>query len=125
MLKDDSFESRRNSSDDAKKKLLERFRTAAVDPAAQQRKAERQAVQAAREARLQEKALEKARREEEQRRLEAEREATRLAEEAARRPAATPKRDTAVYALAARVISDMSARGGRGGGKSGSQRKSA
>ena len=93
MLKDDSFESRRNSSDDAKKKLLERFRTAAVDPAAQQRKAER--------------------------------EATRLAEEAARRPAATPKRDTAVYALAARVISDMSARGGRGGGKSGSQRKSA
>lgn len=124
MLKDDSFSSRRESSVDAKKKMMERFRAAAADPAAQQRKAERQAVQAAREARLRDKALEKERREEEQRRLEAEREAQRLAEEAARRPAATPKRDTAVYALAARVISDMSAlNSGRGG--RGSQRKSA
>ncbi|WP_245259720.1 DUF6481 family protein [Methylopila sp. 73B] len=70
MLKDDSFESRRNASLEAKKDLLARFRTAAEDPAAKKRMAERAAIAAAREAR------ERAKEEERRRVMEA-----KLAEE--------------------------------------------
>lgn len=116
MMKADTFESRRDSARDAKQKLLERFKTATNDPAAEQRKAERAAIVAAREARAAEKAAEAARvaaeKEAEAARIAAEKEAALAAAEAERLAARPKVINAAKYAMAARVIADMKPRGG-------------
>ncbi|GLK67399.1 DUF6481 family protein [Hansschlegelia plantiphila] len=114
MMKADTFQSRRDSARDAKQKLLESFRTAVNDPAAEQRKAERQAIVQARDARMAMKAAEERRiaaeKLAEEQRLAAEKEAAAAAAEAERQAARPKVINAAKYALAARVIADMKPR---------------
>jgi hypothetical protein len=115
-MKEDTFQTRRDTARDAKQKLLERFKTAVNDPAADQKRAERQAIADAREARLAAKAAEAARvaaeKEAEAARIRAEEEAARIQAEADRLAARPKVINAAKYALAARVIADMKPRGG-------------
>lgn len=114
MMKEDTFQSRRDAAREAKSKLLERFRTAGADPDAERRKQERAAVVAAREERLRVKAeaeriAAEARRAEEER-LAAEEKARKEAEEAARIAAQPRIQKTQAYALATRALADIAAR---------------
>ncbi|MGA0530402.1 DUF6481 family protein [Hansschlegelia sp. KR7-227] len=122
MLKEDTFRSRQDTSRDAKQKLLERFRSAAEDPVAQKRKAERAVIAQAREARLAQKAAEQERlaaieREKqeliaaENRRIAEEEEARRAAAEAVRRQS-QPK-PVSINAAAHALASLMSNGGAR------------
>ncbi len=114
MMKEDTFQSRRDAARDAKTKLLERFRNASADPDAERRKAERAAVVAAREERMrvkaeQERIAAEARRAEEER-VAAEEKARKEAEEAVRIAAQPRIQKTQAYALATRALADMAKR---------------
>ncbi|HVI28312.1 DUF6481 family protein [Hansschlegelia sp.] len=110
MMKEDTFQSRRDAALEAKQKLLQRFKVAAADPDAERRKAERAKIVEAREARLRAKAEEERRRAAElaaeEARIAAEKEAERAAAEAAKLAARPKAINAAAYALAARVIAD-------------------
>jgi hypothetical protein len=116
MLKDDSLEARRTAAQEAKQKLLEKFKSAAAaadTPEALKRKEERRAIAEAREERLKQREAEKLAKEAERARLLAEKEAARQAEEAARQAqleAEAEEKKTAANAMAARVIADEAER---------------
>ncbi|GLK78411.1 hypothetical protein GCM10008174_01520 [Methylopila turkensis] len=110
MPNDDSLETRRNSSLEAKKQLLAKFRSAADDPEAAKRAAERKAILDARNER--ERIKEAARQKvlEEERRIAAEEAAKRAEEERIR--AVKAEEEAARFrnsstAMAARALADM------------------